>query len=47
MKFTDGYWKMRQGVTPHFPMQVHSVTTEENALTILAPTKKISIAGIR
>jgi len=45
MKFTDGYWKMRQGVTPHFPMQVHSVTTEENALTILAPTKKIEHRG--
>jgi len=45
MKFTDGYWQMRRGVTPHFPAQVHSVMTEENALTILAPTKKIQHRG--
>jgi len=45
MKFTDGYWQMRQGVTPHFPMHAHSVTAKENALTILAPTKKIQHRG--
>ena len=45
MKFTDGYWQMRRGVTPHFPAQVHSVVVEENALTVLAPTKKIQHRG--
>ena len=23
MKFTDGYWHMRPGITPHFPIHVH------------------------
>jgi len=47
MKFTDGYWKMRQGVTPHFPMHAHSVTTEENASPFLPQRKGSSIAGMR
>jgi len=45
MKFTDGYWQMRSGVTPHFPTQVHSVITDAGSLTILAPTKRIEHRG--
>jgi len=45
MKFTDGYWQMRRGVTPHFPAQVHSVLADADSLTILAPTKKIQHRG--
>ena len=25
MKFTDGYWQLRPGVTAHFPVHVHEV----------------------
>ena len=32
MKFTDGYWQMRPGVTPHYPAQVHEVQVEPDAL---------------
>jgi len=45
MKFTDGYWQMRRGVTPYFPAQVHSVFADSDSLTILAPTKKIQHRG--
>ena len=45
MKFTDGYWQMRRGVTPYFPAQVHSVFADLDSLTILAPTKKIQHRG--
>jgi alpha-D-xyloside xylohydrolase len=34
MKFTDGYWHMRAGVTPHFPVQVHEVEVEPDALIV-------------
>ena len=29
MKFTDGYWHMRPGVTPHFAVQAHEVEVED------------------
>ncbi len=45
MKFTDGYWQMRQGMTPHFPNQVHETVTESDALVILAATKRITARG--
>jgi alpha-D-xyloside xylohydrolase len=41
MKFTDGYWQMREGVTPHFPVQAYEVVREPGAMTVLAPTRKI------
>jgi alpha-D-xyloside xylohydrolase len=45
MKFTDGYWHMRPGVTAHFPAQVHDVEVTADALTIYAPTKKLNHRG--
>ena len=41
MKFTDGYWLTRKGMTPHFPAQVYEVDVEAEAMTIFAPTIKI------
>lgn len=41
MKFTDGYWHMRPGVTPHCPVHVQEVLAEPEALTIFGPTKRI------
>jgi hypothetical protein len=45
MKFTDGFWQMRNGVTSHYPAQVHDVKIESEALTIYAPTKKLESRG--
>ncbi len=35
MKFTNGYWQMRPGLTPHFAQQVYDVKVEAGALTVL------------
>jgi len=28
MKFSDGYWQIRAGMTPHYAAQVHEVEIE-------------------
>jgi len=45
MKFTDGYWQMRSGMTPHYAAQVHDVDIESDAITIYAPTKRLQGRG--
>jgi alpha-D-xyloside xylohydrolase len=45
MKFTDGYWQIRNGIQPHFPAQAYEVTLEPGALTVFAPTLKIATRG--
>ncbi|HXQ36087.1 MAG TPA: hypothetical protein VN843_18880 [Anaerolineales bacterium] len=45
MKFTDGYWQMRSGMIPHYAAQVHEVKIDSNAMTVYAPTKKLSGRG--
>jgi alpha-D-xyloside xylohydrolase len=45
MKFTDGYWQMHAGVTPHYATQVHDVQVGTDALTVYAPTKKLQGRG--
>lgn len=45
MKFTAGYWHMRPEVTPHFPVQVHEVEVEPEALVVYATTKKLAHRG--
>ena len=45
MKFTDGYWQMRSGVTPHYPVHVHEVEIESDALTVYGPTKRLTHRG--
>ena len=45
MKFTDGYWQMRPGNTPHYAAQVHDVTVEQEALTVYAPVGKLHTRG--
>ena len=46
MKFTNGYWQMRPGITPHFPAEVNRTATDNGTLTILAPTRKIQNRGM-
>ena len=41
MKFTDGYWQLRKGVSAFHPVQVYEVAQEPGAMTVFAPTKKI------
>jgi alpha-D-xyloside xylohydrolase len=45
MKFTDGYWQMRNGYEPYYAAQVHQVRIDPAALTIYAPTKKLGSRG--
>ncbi|MFN8413038.1 MAG: alpha-xylosidase [Anaerolineales bacterium] len=45
MKFTDGYWQTRKGMTPHYAEQVHDLEIESNAITVFAPTKKLNGRG--
>ena len=45
MKFTDGYWQMRPGMTPHYAAQVHEVTVEEDAITVHAPVGRLQTRG--
>ena len=42
MKFTDGYWHIRPGVTPYYPAHVHEVEVEPGALTVYGPTKRLT-----
>ena len=45
MKFTDGYWQMRPGVTPFFPVQAYDVEVEPDALVVYGTTKRIAQRG--
>ena len=45
MKFTDGYWQMRNGVTSHYAAQMYEVQAEKDSLTVYAPTRKLSGRG--
>ena len=45
MKFTDGYWQMRAGVTPHYAAQVHEITIDPESLTVYAPVGKLRERG--
>lgn len=42
MKFTNGYWQFREGVTPHYAEQVHQVEIGSGTLTVYAPTKELA-----
>ena len=45
MKFTNGHWLMRPGVTPYFPVHVHEVEVEPDALTVYGPTRRLTHRG--
>jgi alpha-D-xyloside xylohydrolase len=45
MKFTDGYWHVRQGVTLNYPVEIRSVRMKPDSLTVLASCKKIVTRG--
>ena len=45
MKFSNGYWWMREGVRPIYPAEVHDIAVEPEALTVYAATKKVVHRG--
>ncbi len=45
MKFTDGHWQMRPGVTPYYAVQVQDVEISPDAITVYAATRAIQHRG--
>jgi alpha-D-xyloside xylohydrolase len=45
MKFTDGFWRMRRGVIPYYPVQVHEVEVEKDALIVYASPRRLNHRG--
>jgi len=45
MKFTNGYWQMRPGLTAHVVVQVYDVEMDDDALTVYAPTNRVRGRG--
>jgi alpha-D-xyloside xylohydrolase len=45
MKFTDGYWLLREGVTASYPAEVLDVSESDGVLEIHAPTRPIRSRG--
>ncbi len=45
MKFTDGYWQIRPGITPYYAAQVHETHIDADSLTVYAPTKRLHHRG--
>jgi alpha-D-xyloside xylohydrolase len=45
MKFTDGHWSMRPGVALHYPVQLHEVKVEPDALEAYGATRRLSNRG--
>jgi alpha-D-xyloside xylohydrolase len=45
MKFTDGFWQFRPGVTPHFPVHVYDVEVQANALIVYGTTRRLTHRG--
>jgi len=45
MKFTDGFWTIREGVKPFFPAQAHDIETTPHSLTVYAATRPMTTRG--
>ncbi|MFE4799413.1 alpha-xylosidase [Streptomyces sp. NPDC056708] len=45
MKFTDGYWLMRPGVTAHYATEVADVRADEHRMTLYSPVKHVRGRG--
>ena len=45
MKFTDGFWHARPGVTPLFAQEAYDIEAGQNSLRVTAPTKVIASRG--
>jgi len=45
VKFTNGFWRARPGVTPLYARQAYDIVATERSLTVTAPTKVIQDRG--
>ncbi|MFW5985333.1 MAG: alpha-xylosidase [Halanaerobiaceae bacterium] len=45
MKFTDGYWSMKEGVDINYPREVSDIDISEDYVQITAPRRKIEHRG--
>jgi alpha-D-xyloside xylohydrolase len=45
VKFTDGYWNLRKGVSALYPLQVADIEAGRDSLTVFAATKRIAGRG--
>jgi len=45
MKFTNGFWRIRDGYTVHSPAEAHDARDIQGALEVSAPTRKIVHRG--
>lgn len=45
MKFTNGYWLMREGLKAFFPAEVHDVEIRDDSLVVYAPCRHIRHRG--
>ncbi|RFA22684.1 alpha-xylosidase [Subtercola boreus] len=45
MKFSDGFWQMRAGVTPLYAEEAYDLSAGENSLVVSAPTRVIHSRG--
>lgn len=45
MKFTDGNWLLREGVTAHYAADVYETRAEDRSLTVIAPCRPIRQRG--
>jgi alpha-D-xyloside xylohydrolase len=46
MKFSDGYWAIREGVRAAYPIEVHEVDIDEATLIVVAATKELVHRGL-
>jgi alpha-D-xyloside xylohydrolase len=45
MKFTNGYWMLRDGVRAGYPAEAYDVEAAADSLTVYAPTKRVTHRG--
>lgn len=45
MKFTDGFWSLRPGVTAVYAQEAYDVMADGDSLVVTAPTKRIASRG--
>jgi alpha-D-xyloside xylohydrolase len=45
VKFTNGYWLLREGIRAYYPAEAYDVVADSEALVVYAPTQKIKHRG--
>ena len=45
MRFTDGFWLLRPGVTAHYAREAYDLERAGGALVVTAPTKVVATRG--